>query len=230
MDNNSTIFTYDIYNPQGKKISQGRVESNVVSDSLNKLMAQAVRVYKENIRQKNSSTKERGEVAGSTRKIYQQKGTGRARHGDIKAPIFIGGGIVFGPKPSTKKLGLSKNMAQKAFLAAILSKIRSRDFIAIEGLTDVKPKTKLFDAMFNNIFTNNENLLFINSGMDNLLKGARNIKRVTLTPYQTVNIYDVLSHPKIAIQKESIVNFLKRLNITGSEIKTTKKNIKKAAK
>lgn len=230
MADKMTTFTYDIYNPQGKKISQGKVESDVVSESLNKLMAQAVRVYKENIRQKNSSTKVRGEVTGSTRKIYQQKGTGRARHGDIKAPIFVGGGIVFGPKPSTKKLSLSKNMAKKAFLAAILSKIAGKDFIAIDGLTDVKPKTKLFDAMFNSIFTNNENLLFINSGSDTLLKGARNIKRVTLTGYQTVNIYDVLSHPKIAIQKESIDNFLKRLNITGSEIKKVKKTVKKVSK
>lgn len=219
MADKKTILTYDIYNSSGKKVSQGSVESDVVSDNLDKLMAQAIRVYKENIRQRNSSTKTRGEVTGSTRKIYRQKGTGRARHGDIKAPIFTGGGIVFGPRPSTRKLGLSKNMAQKAFLAAILLKIKNKEFIAIEGLTEVKPKTKLFDAMLNSIFPKEEKLLFINSGSDSLLKGARNIERVTLTGYQTVNIYDVLSHPKIIVQKESIENFLKRLNITGSESK-----------
>src|SRR5207248_616028 len=87
----------------------------IFAETVNKkLLAQAVRVYLANKRQGNASTKTRGEVEGSTRKIYRQKGTGNARHGSIRAPIFVKGGIVHGPRPRDFSLGLSKKMRRKA--------------------------------------------------------------------------------------------------------------------
>src|SRR3989344_1873864 len=87
-----------------------------------KLLAQAMRVYMTNLKKFTASTKTRGEVRGSTAKIYRQKGTGRARHGAITAPIFVGGGIVFGPKPRKVVLDLPKKMKKAALLAALSDK------------------------------------------------------------------------------------------------------------
>lgn len=215
----TTTLSYDIFNTKGQKVSQGTIQSTLIPEEYSGLIAQAIRVYKENTRQRNASTKTRGEVAGSTRKIYRQKGTGKARHGDIRAPIFVGGGIVFGPRPFEKKLKFSKKMAKKAFEAVVLSKIKNKEFIAVEGLTLMKAKTKLFNAMIKKIFPQQEKLLFINNGLDSILQAGRNIEGITMTGVSTLNTYDVLTHSKIAIQKESIDKFFKRLNITSSKSK-----------
>ncbi len=221
-----STFSYDVYNTSGKKISEASIKSSIVNpEDYKKVVAQAMRVYQENARQRNASTKTRSEVAGSTRKIYKQKGTGRARHGSIKAPIFVGGGVVFGPHSFNKKLTISKKAAQKAFLVVCIDKIKNKQFIAIEGLDTLKPKTGIFDAMINKIFTNNKSILFVNQGSDNIIRAGRNIKRVTLSPVATVNTHDVLKHAVIVIQNESVESLFKRLNITG-----LKKESKKIAK
>src|SRR3989338_5152877 len=100
----------------------------------NILLAQAVRVYLANQRQGTVSTKTRGEVAGSTRKIYRQKGTGRARHGSIRAPIFVHGGLVFGPKPRDYSMKFPKKMRKAALASALSSKVNDAQVKVVDGL------------------------------------------------------------------------------------------------
>src|SRR3989338_7040764 len=106
------------------------------------LLTQALRVYISNQKTHPGSTKTRGEVKGSTAKIYRQKGTGRARHGAIRAPIFVGGGITFGPKPRDVRLTLSKKMKKAALLSAFSLKMREKEILGLSGIDKASGKTK----------------------------------------------------------------------------------------
>ena len=97
------------------------------------LIAQAVRVYLANQRQGNAATKTRGEVIGTTKKIYRQKGTGRARHGAAKAPIFVGGGVAHGPHPHDFSMEFPKKMKQKALISALSEKTQAGSIKVVEG-------------------------------------------------------------------------------------------------
>src|SRR3989338_2978575 len=115
------------------------------------LLSQAVRVFLANQRQGTKSTKTRSMVAGSTRKIYKQKGTGRARHGDIKAPIFIGGGTAHGPHPRDFSLSLSKKMKRKALAMALTSRLQENAITIVAGLQKLAPKTREMAQVLENI-------------------------------------------------------------------------------
>ncbi len=211
-------LTYDIYNKRGEKLSQESFTSPISDISKNsKLLAQAVRIHLLNQRQGTVSTKTRGEVAGSTRKIYRQKGTGRARHGDIKAPIFIGGGIVFGPKPRDFDFHLTTEMRKKAFLISIIDKISNNQFKVVSGLEKMSNKTRDFYKMLQAILTkkiDKEKILVINNSYKNLFLAARNIKGVTISPVNIVNTFEILSHSKIIIDKNGIKKLFSRLGIS----------------
>src|SRR6185437_7247197 len=114
----------DVVGIDGKVTGKIALPGEIFGEKLNKaLLAQAVRVYLANQRQGNASTKTRGEVDGSTRKIYRQKGTGRARHGSVRAPIFVHGGIAHGPKPRDFSLTMPQKMKQKALFSALSTKL-----------------------------------------------------------------------------------------------------------
>ena len=128
---NLTIPVYDL---DGKEKSTLEVAKEIFGIESNpKLIAQYVRVYHANQRQGTSSTKTRGEVRGSTRKIYRQKGTGKARHGDIKAPIFVGGGVVGGPQPGKHSLKLNKKQIKKSLFTALSLKFNAGDIFALSN-------------------------------------------------------------------------------------------------
>ena len=123
-------LTVPVYDIKGKEKGTLILPKEAFAVSVKpQLLAQAVRVYQFNRRQGTASTKTRGEVTGSTRKIYRQKGTGRARHGDIKAPIFVGGGIVGGPKPKDYSLGINKKQKTKAFFGALTLKLKEKNIL-----------------------------------------------------------------------------------------------------
>src|SRR5258708_225116 len=119
-----TPVSVDVIGVDGKVSGKVSLPGEMFGEKVNKtLLAQAVRVYLANQRQGNASTKTRGEVDGSTAKIYRQKGTGRARHGSKRAPIFVKGGLVFGPKPRDFSLALPQKMKRKALFGALSAKV-----------------------------------------------------------------------------------------------------------
>src|SRR3989344_6756187 len=136
-------LTIPVYNLEGKEVKTLDVPKEIFSVKPNpKLLAQYVRVYLTNNRQGTASTKTRGEVRGSTRKIYRQKGTGRARHGAITAPIFVGGGVVFGPKPRDYSRKLPQKMKKAALFSALTAKRIDNAVKVIGNLDTIVPKTK----------------------------------------------------------------------------------------
>src|SRR3989344_5604580 len=140
----SSGLTVDVYSISGKVVSKLSLPKEIFGVRVNeRLIAQAVRVYLANQRKGTASTKTRGEVRGSTRKIWRQKGTGRARHGSRKAPIFVGGGIAHGPRGVTAaSLKLTKKMRRLALFGALTDKVSERAMIAVNDLTRLLPKTR----------------------------------------------------------------------------------------
>lgn len=167
------------------------------------LMAQAVRVYLANQRQGTASTKTRGEVEGSTRKIYRQKGTGRARHGAIRAPIFVGGGIAFGPTPRDYHLDFPKKMKRAALSSALTSAFQEGKMIVVDGLSLVA-KTKIMANTLQTVGTKGSTLLVVGKDAGVTMRAARNIADLDILPAQNLHAYSVISHQKVVCMKEAI--------------------------
>ncbi|MDO8657260.1 MAG: 50S ribosomal protein L4 [Candidatus Levybacteria bacterium] len=198
----------DVYDIKGKIVEKIDLPFEVFGSKVNKsLIAQAVRVYLANQRRGTVSTKTRGEVKGSTRKIYKQKGTGRARHGSIRAPIFVHGGIVFGPKPRDYSLGFSKKMKKAALFSALSAKLKDKEIKIITGLEKIQPKTKLMVEVVKNLELNNKNkkiLLVLPEKNENINRAARNIEGLNMTMANQLNTYAVLNCRMLLLTKDSI--------------------------
>jgi large subunit ribosomal protein L4 len=155
--------------------------------------------------------KQRNEVSGSTRKIYRQKGTGQARHGSIKAPIFVGGGIVFGPVVRSHAYSLNKKIRQLGLKIALSVKLFQKSIVVIENTTvensktvDLATKLKAF---------NFKKALFIdNEFNENFKLSANNIKGVNILPTAGLNVLDILKHDKVFITVEGLKKIEERLS------------------
>lgn len=203
----SHSLTASVYDLKGKAVGRVTLPAEIFGVSENpKLVSQAVRVYLSNQRQGTVSTKTRGEVRGSTRKIYRQKGTGRARHGGIRAPIFVGGGVALGPKPRDYSLSLPQKMKRLALFSALSGKLKDGQIKVVE-VSKITPKTKVMSKLLENLDFDGKTLLVVPSGMKeskNVFLSARNIPTVRISTAVTLNTYDVLDNKGILLSKDSI--------------------------
>jgi large subunit ribosomal protein L4 len=188
----------------GKAAGSVTLPKELFAAKVNKqLLAQAVRVYLANQRVGHASTKTRGEVEGSTRKIYRQKGTGKARHGAIRAPIFVGGGIVFGPRPRDYSLGFPQKMKRVALASALTQQLGNQNVIIVSGLSDVA-KTKAVAHALTAIGADRKTLLVTAKESASVTRAGRNIKNLDILPVSDLNTYSVLMHGKVVFMKEAI--------------------------
>lgn len=199
----------EMYSAKGRSLGKFSLPKEIFGVNINdQLLAQAVRVYLANKRQGTVSTKTRGMVKGSSRKIYRQKGTGRARHGSIRAPIFVKGGIVFGPSPRDFSLKFPKKMKKAALFSALSSKQKSGEIKVISDLAKIEPKTKNIAGLLKTLNKDKKkvkNLLVLatkDSG-DARIAG-RNIEKLNIVVGSNLNAYDVLSNAQILFMKEAI--------------------------
>jgi len=201
-------LTIPVYNLEGKEVKTLDVPKEIFSVKPNpKLLAQYVRVYLTNNRQGTASTKTRGEVRGSTRKIYRQKGTGRARHGDIKAPIFVGGGVVGGPKPKNYHLKMNKKQKKLALFNALTIKFKNKEIGGLsEQLLKIDVKTKLMVQFLKSLDLERSRTLIVLAKMEknNLILASRNIKNITLLGARSLNPYEILKNKKILFVEEAL--------------------------
>jgi len=189
------IPVYDIDGQEKESLSLPKEIFQVKANS--KLLAQYIRVYLTNQRQGTASTKTRTEVSGSTRKIYRQKGTGRARHGDIKAPIFVGGGIVHGPKPRDYSLKMNKKQKKQALFSALSLKLAEKSIIGLEeSALKIEPKTKKIASLLNKIGLKAKKVVFILPKIErnNFVLAVRNIPKTIITDPISLNAYQVLKN------------------------------------
>lgn len=202
----------NIYNITGKVTGKISLPEEIFAAKINeKLIAQAIRVYLANQRQGTASIKTRGEVEGSGRKIWRQKGTGRARHGDRYAPIFVGGGVAHGPKPKDFSLKLPKKMKKKALFGTLTDKLKKKQLVVVSNLGKMKPKTKEMLKVLENLKLKLENgrlktkvLLVIPKGQKNIILAGRNLTNLTLCQADLLNPYQVLKAGKLILAKETI--------------------------
>ncbi len=185
-----------IYNIEGKEEKTVELSKEIFSVAENKsLLAQAVRVYLINQRQGNVKVKTRGTVTGSTRKIYRQKGTGKARHGAIKAPIFVGGGIAHGPKQKDYNLKFNKKEKKLALFATLSTKLKEKKIFGLdEKALTMKPKTKIFVNFLKELKLLGKNNLVIMKKMEknSLVLAIRNISKISFVEVNSLNPYLIL--------------------------------------
>ena len=164
-----------------------------------------VKQYLANQRQGTHKAKERSEVRGSTRKIKRQKGTGTARAGSIKSPIFRGGGRVFGPRPRNYSFKLNKKVKVLARKSALSYKAQEKAIAVLEDFTFEAPRTKDYLAMLNSLKLEDKKTLLVLPQSDrNVILSGRNIKNTRITTADTLNTYDVLHADTLVLVESSV--------------------------
>lgn len=221
----------DVLDTEGKVASKMTLDEEVFGVNVSPvLIAQAVRVYQANKRLGTRSTKTRGDVIGSTRKIYRQKGTGRARHGDIKAPVFVGGGVAHGPKPKDFTLTLPQKMKRKALLGVLTDKLKENHIKVIQGIEGIEPKTKKMQETLQNIYTfqqgqeGEKTMLILSGKNENVFRAGRNIPYLTIGQVRLLNAFDVLAHTYILFTRDALNTLQPKKSAPGRK-RTTKKKL-----
>lgn len=204
-----------VYNLEGSQVSTISVDEAKLGGEVNKaLLKQAIVYYHANKRQGSVQTLARGEVAGSTRKLFKQKGTGNARTGGIRNPIKVGGGHAKQKRPKSWRQDLNKKSRVLARNHAILAKIQDNQLKIVDAFTLAEPKTKLFAAALKKLQIERTVLVGFDaaadkSGNDNAVKAARNIPNTRLTTVAQLNAWDILNTRTLLLTREGLESILK---------------------
>jgi large subunit ribosomal protein L4 len=203
-----STLSIPVYDLTGKETEKMSVSEHLFGQLENEaLVAQYVRVYTQNQRQGNAAAKTRGEVIGSTRKIYKQKGTGRARHGSKKANLFKGGGVTFGPLPRDFSLTMSKKQKRLALSVSLSMKMQDKGIVGLtETAVSMKPKTKQIVDFISALKLTDKKILFVVSKVEKngFIMSIRNIENVDVIQADTINPYTILVHNSVIFVGKSI--------------------------
>ena len=189
----------------GKNIGDIELSENVFGTPVNEaVMHEVVVNYLANQRQGTQSTKTRAEVRGGGRKPWRQKGTGRARHGSIRSPIWTGGGVAFAPKPRDYSYTVNKKVKRLALKSALSSKVLAENVIVLDGFKMDEIKTKEVAAVLKNMGIVGKALIVLPEADPVIVRSARNIRGVDATFVGQINTYEVLNHTKCIILKDAV--------------------------
>ena len=196
-----------IYNMNGKEVGEMELNADIFGAEYNEpLVHQAVVTYLSNQRQGTKSTLTRGEVRGGGKKPWRQKGTGRARQGSTRSPQWIGGGVVFAPKPRDFSKKMNVKAKQVALSSALSYKVANNEFIVIDKLALKEAKTKEV-AKILKAFKCDSSAIFVTVKDESLQRAANNIPKIMTTTVELVNTYDVVKSNKVFITKEAVEKF-----------------------
>ncbi len=198
-----------IFNQTGQKIDTLQVDEAKLGGEVRKnLLKQALVMYHANQRQGTVRTLARGEVEGSTRKIFRQKGTGNARMGTIRQPVRKGGGHAKQKRPKEWRQTMPKKARRLATHSAILSKIQSNDFRVLDKIELTEPKTKHVVAIWKALGIDRSCLVALPGRDENVERSARNLDRTTLTTVQQLNAWDILRNRTLLMTKAGLEQIL----------------------
>jgi large subunit ribosomal protein L4 len=199
------MATANCYEKDGREAGTVDLPARLFESEINEsLVHEAVLMYMANQRQGTVNTKERSDVKGGGKKPYRQKGTGRARAGTIRSPIWRGGGTVFGPHPRDYRKKLTKKMKRMALTSSLTSRAISGDILVVKGMQFDEPKTRAFAGMLKNMKVDGKTLLVLDKAAPTTIKSARNVRGVKITLASMVTPYDVVWADKIVIQSEAV--------------------------
>jgi len=196
------MTTLPVLNQKGQKLSDLPLDQKVFDGEVNQgLLHQVVRMYQANLRQGTHATKTRGEVSGGGKKPWRQKGTGRARAGSIRSPLWRHGGTIFGPHPRDYGYTLPKQMRRLALRSGLNAKVKDGEVILIDKLQLGTPKTKEFAALLRLLKVEGKALVVVDKVSATLWRTSRNVPGVSLKGQQEVNVYDLLKYPKVVMEE-----------------------------
>jgi len=194
-----------VYNTLGEKVGDMSLcETLFAAEVSEPSLHQAVVAYLAAQRQGTHSTLTRSEVRGGGKKPWRQKGTGRARAGSIRSPIWRKGGVTFGPKPRDYRIKIHKNVKRIAIRSAFSSKVQDQDLIILDSLNMSAPKTKEMVALLKNLKVDRKALFITADPEKNIYLSARNLPGISVTFSGSINVYDILLHDKLIIVKDAV--------------------------
>ena len=194
-----------LYNVEGSQVGDVALSDSVFATEINEtLMYEAVNMFLASQRRGTASSKERGEARGGGRKPWRQKGTGRARHGTIRSPLWVGGGVTFGPKPRDYSYKMPKKAKRKAIKSALSAKVKNGEIVVLEDLTMSAPKTKKIIELLENLKINNKAMIVTGKSDLNVYRSTRNIPGVSSALANNLNVYEILNHDYLVLTQDAV--------------------------
>jgi large subunit ribosomal protein L4 len=202
-----------VKNLQNQEVGELELADAVFGVALNKaLIYEAVKSYLSNQRQGTVATKTRGDVSGSGKKLWKQKGTGRARVSSLRTPLWKGGGNVHGPQPRDWSYELPKKMRRGAIRSVLSERLREGGLVVVENFQLDSHKTKNFTSALSSLGIDNKVLVVDVSENYNLTLSTRNIPNVKRTNNGALNVYDLLNYPTLVFSQDAILKVQEMLN------------------
>jgi len=210
----------DVKNLEGKKVGTIDLADDVFGVKPNAhLLHETVRHYLAGQRAGTHKTKDKSEVSGSGKKLWRQKGTGRARIGSIRSPLWRHGGTVHGPEPRSYEYALPKKMILGALRSALSTKMAEQKLTVVEGWKLESHKTKPFRQALDKLEKDSSTILLVENGANlNLERASRNLEGVTLVPATGLEPYDLLRHDRLMLSREAAVKLSRALSATKPEV------------
>lgn len=200
-----------VYNIKKEKIGEVELNDDVFGVEVNPhILHDVVRMQRANRRSGNACTKTRTEVAGTGKKPWKQKGTGRARAGSVTSPLWRGGGVVFGPKPRDYSYKLPKKVRRLGLKMALSARLGEESLVVLDDFQMEEIKTKNFVSIMNTLDIDNA-LIVVAEGNENLVRSARNAVGFKVLPTAGVNVYDILNFKHLVILQPCVGEIEKRL-------------------
>lgn len=202
-----------IFSKEGKKTDKTiDLPKEIFEAPVNtKVIHQAVLMYQAALRQGTASTKERGSVSGGGKKPWRQKGTGRARQGSIRSPLWHGGGVVFGPHPRDFSFSVPRRIKQAALRESLNAKFQSKELMCLEDIKGSLSKTKEFAKILSALKLKGKVLAILDGCDSSLTRVSRNIPFFDLVRCEDVNAYDILRNKNLLVTKTAFDKLLKRI-------------------
>ena len=205
-----------VFNVQGNPVGQLTLDPKLWDGRVNlRLLAQAIAMYRTNLRAGTASTKTRGHVSGGGKKPWKQKHTGRARAGSIRSPLWRHGGIVFGPHPRDSSYRLPQTIRRQALLESLKGKLKDEELIVVDGLAADAPKTKPFAGLAKVFQVSRKSIIVMEDSTPALVKSLRNLDAFELCHAANLNAFDVLNAHKVLVTKAVFERLESRLKGDG---------------
>ncbi len=194
-----------LYGTDGKKKSDIELKEQVFGQKINEgLMHQVVRAEMASTRRGTASTKTRAEVRGGGIKPWRQKGTGRARAGSIRSPLFVGGGVTFGPKKRDYKYKVPKKMAKAALRSALSAKAKDKEIMVVEKIDLKEKKTKKAKEILDKLKVSKKSTILVENADENIMKSFRNLENVDVLSFDKISSYSILDNKVLIITKDAL--------------------------
>jgi large subunit ribosomal protein L4 len=204
----------DVINQNGEKVDSIELEDQIFNAEIRDALVQQVVVWQLAKRRSGSAaTKTRGQIRGGGKKPWRQKGTGRARAGTSRSPIWAGGGTVFGPHPRSYAFSLPKKVRKAALCSVLSAKLRDDKLTVLDKIEIEAPKTKLFAELLRKLGVQDQKTLFLVPEKDpDLTRASRNIYKTLVLPTEGMNVYDLLRFERLTILKDALPRLSERLS------------------